>query len=167
MTQDGGRTWTEIESDIWDNIRGLYFASDQEGWAVGDRGLITHTINGGRTWEHQKSGWWYTLTDVYFLNPEKGWVIGDLGTVLHTSDGGESWVKQTPGGFQMLKGVFFFDDHIGWVIGVAWRMPPYEKWWTNLNNANNRYLQRTLRSLLCQLEYRLDCRSVWRNSTYN
>jgi photosystem II stability/assembly factor-like uncharacterized protein len=42
MTQDGGRTWTEIESDIWDNIRGLYFASDQEGWAVGDRGLITH-----------------------------------------------------------------------------------------------------------------------------
>ena len=77
MTQDGGRTWTEIESDIWDNIRGLYFASDQEGWAVGDRGLITHTVNGGRTWEHQKSGWWRIMgkTNSWWISDAEGCVL--------------------------------------------------------------------------------------------
>ena len=37
MSQDGGRTWTEVDAEIWDNIRNIFFVSDKEGWAVGER----------------------------------------------------------------------------------------------------------------------------------
>ena len=89
MSEDGGKTWTDLDMDVWHRIRNLSFATDREGWAVGDGGLILHTTDAGQTWERQSSGWWYTLNALHFINSKKGWVVGDLGTVLHTVDGGK------------------------------------------------------------------------------
>ena len=68
----GGQTWTEVQTDIWDHIRSLYFVSDLEGWAVGDRGMIVHTSDGGQSWETQKSGLVVLAPGHLFRQSEKG-----------------------------------------------------------------------------------------------
>ena len=111
MSQDGGQTWTEVQTDIWDHIRSLYFVSDLEGWAVGDRGMIVHTsLMADRVGKPKKVGGGTRSGAPTSSVRKKGWVVGDLGTVLHTADGGETWVQQTPGEFHMLKEVFFLND---------------------------------------------------------
>ena len=117
VSEDGGQTWTDIKTRIWDQIAGLYFVSDKEGWAVGERGLIVHTIDGGLTWEHQTSGTAFRLNAVYFATPKRGWAVGDVGAMLHTIDGGKTWVHQNPGVTSMFKGVFFRNENEGWVVG--------------------------------------------------
>jgi hypothetical protein len=34
-------------------LRSVFFIDTQEGWVVGDAGVILHTLNGGKTWEQQ------------------------------------------------------------------------------------------------------------------
>ena len=117
MSNDGGQTWNELDTDIWDGIWSIYFATDKHGWAVGERGLIVHTNDGGANWERQFGGGGYTLRSVHFISPQKGWIVGDLSTILHTADSGETWVQQSPGEFHMLKGVYFLNEKRGWAIG--------------------------------------------------
>src|SRR5205823_1258141 len=49
---------------------------DEEGWAVGDEGVIWHTINGGKEWERQPSGVRASLRALHFLDGFTGWVAG-------------------------------------------------------------------------------------------
>ena len=44
----------------------LVFVGDQQGWAVGGRGLILHTSDGGQTWAVQKSGVTRNIMSVAF-----------------------------------------------------------------------------------------------------
>src|SRR5262245_27470355 len=37
-------------------IHAIQFIDQSEGWAVGDDGVIWHSIDGGKTWERQKTG---------------------------------------------------------------------------------------------------------------
>ena len=58
-------------------LHGVQFMDDgQEGWAVGDEGVIWHTIDGGKLWERQKSGVQASLRCVHFISPEIGWAAG-------------------------------------------------------------------------------------------
>ena len=89
MSNDGGQTWNEIETDIWDGIWNIYFATDKHGWAVGERGLIVHTNDGGMNWERQRGPTAFTLRSVHFVSPQVGWIVGDIGSIIHTIDGGK------------------------------------------------------------------------------
>jgi len=53
---DGGHTWHAADTGQSLPIRGLAFANDQIGWAVGDLGAILCTADGGRTWQPQRAG---------------------------------------------------------------------------------------------------------------
>ncbi|WP_020472747.1 YCF48-related protein [Zavarzinella formosa] len=106
-------------------LRGIQFVDENEGWAVGDDGLILHTIDAGKTWEHQHAGTRASLRAVHFLTPYSGWVVGRVelpgggssGVVLSTSDGGLKWkvvnVNSVPG----LNVVKFFDERTGMAAG--------------------------------------------------
>ena len=48
----------------------------KEGWAVGDEGVILHTLDGGQTWERQATGLRASLRAIVFLSPYIGWVAG-------------------------------------------------------------------------------------------
>ena len=37
-------------------LRAIQFVDKNEGWSVGDDGVIWHSIDGGKNWERQKSG---------------------------------------------------------------------------------------------------------------
>ncbi len=70
----------------------IHFINNQEGWVVGDGGVIGHTIDG--------SGWGTqtnpdtsnrSLYEIFFLDASNGWAVGNGGIILHTIDGGTTW----------------------------------------------------------------------------
>lgn len=106
-------------------VHAVQFVDRSEGWAVGDDGVVWHSIDGGANWERQKSGTRASLRSVHFLNPYSGWAVGRLdqpgghsvGVMLRTTDGGLTWEEV---GLNVLPGlhvVRFFDEKNGFVAG--------------------------------------------------
>ena len=136
-TTDGGQTWRVVKvsdeepvpgvSPWFTHYQGVDFVESQNGWIVGERGVILRTSDGGETWTVQsgydetKPSYW----DVCFVSASCGWVVGYTGTldspgqavVLHTSDGGQNWTTQLSLSGVGLEGVDFVDSQTGWVVG--------------------------------------------------
>lgn len=53
---DGGKSWQTAATGQALPLYGLYFVSDQQGWAVGAAGVILATADGGKTWQVQRRG---------------------------------------------------------------------------------------------------------------
>ncbi len=100
-------------------MRGTFFTSVTQGWAVGDGGTILTTINGGTRWTARTSGTTETLNSVYFTSATQGWIVGNAGTILTTSSGGNMWTSQISGTIQVLSSVYFTSATQGWVVGVG------------------------------------------------
>ncbi|HEX3725737.1 MAG TPA: YCF48-related protein [Pirellulales bacterium] len=109
-------------------LRDVCFVSQDEGWAVGDRGVIWHTDDGGRQWNLQSSGVDCSLACVYFLDADTGWAVGgstqpyihtSQGVVLRTRDGGRHWSAARQGVLPALERIRFFDATHGWALGRA------------------------------------------------
>lgn len=134
-TTDGGKTWvTQVNEAIIHSREpggNFYFIDFNNGWFIGDKGIIFHTEDGGRHWEPQKSGTKLHLHGVCFINAKEGWVIGDSGVrglrdeddpmpegiILHTDDGGNNWHIQWNKKGVWLNSVFFVDSNKGKVTG--------------------------------------------------
>jgi photosystem II stability/assembly factor-like uncharacterized protein len=97
----------------------------KEGWAVGEEGVIWHTIDGGQNWERQPTGLRASLRSLYFLNPYVGWVAGReelphggaAGVLLFTKDGGCTWKRLFEGALPPLNRVRFRDAKHGLLLG--------------------------------------------------
>jgi photosystem II stability/assembly factor-like uncharacterized protein/tetratricopeptide (TPR) repeat protein len=106
-------------------LRAVQFVDRNEGWAVGDEGVVWHTIDGGATWERQATGVRASLRAVHFVTPYTGWVVGreelpggsSAGVVLRTADGGITWEAIGSGSVPGLAAVHFFDDRLGLAAG--------------------------------------------------
>lgn len=106
-------------------LRAVQFVDPKEGWAVGDEGVVWHTIDGGNTWERQPTGVRASLRSLHFLNPFVGWVAGreelpgggSVGVLLFTKDGGEKWVRLLKSAIPGLNCVRFGDGKTGYVLG--------------------------------------------------
>src|SRR3979411_1828038 len=105
--------------------------SGKEGWAVGDEGVILHTIDGGKTWERQATGVRASLRSLHFLNPYTGWVVGreelpgggTAGVVLSTQDG-VAWTRLMPNALPGLNFVRFAGDKVGYLTGDGCEQNP-------------------------------------------
>ena len=93
------------------NLNDVFFLDGNVGWAVGDRGVIWHTVNGGQDWNRQPFPTSDRLTAVCFRDSQNGWIgTGWTQPYLHTSrgqiwrtdDGGNSW---QPSKIDTLPGV--------------------------------------------------------------
>ena len=102
------------------------FVDLQNGWAVGDRGVIWHTADGGRRWELQASGVDCQLSAVRFLDARHGWAVGGrvkpyaettAGVLLETRDGGATWQQDRKLLLPALRDVKFFDARRGCAVG--------------------------------------------------
>jgi photosystem II stability/assembly factor-like uncharacterized protein len=107
-------------------LHAIQFVDREEGWAVGDDGVILHTLDGGGAWERQPSGVRASLQSVHFLTPYIGWVAGreeaangkgSVGILLVTRDGGLKWQRVTLNALPGLNCVRFRDDKIGLIAG--------------------------------------------------
>lgn len=55
-TTNGGQSWQVLQNHTIDyDLFDVNFINEDEGWAVGEFGLILHTINGGEIWHEQIS----------------------------------------------------------------------------------------------------------------
>lgn len=111
----------------------IHFADPQNGWAVGDRGVIWHTGDGGKTWVRQTSGVRCTLNSVCFLDDKIGYAAGGfalpyshrgVGVLLSTRDGGQTWTRNPRLVLPALKRIGFFDAVRGWAIATPSAMFP-------------------------------------------
>ena len=107
-------------------LNAVTFVNAEQGWAVGDRGVIWHTGDGGRNWQLQKSGVQCRLESVCFIDGRTGWAVGGMtqpwshrgaGVVLRTLDGGRRWTELTGSMLPGLKDVKFFSPTRGWAVG--------------------------------------------------
>src|SRR5438552_10538922 len=57
-------------------LHAVQFVDAKEGWAVGDEGVVWHTIDAGKNWERQATGTRASLRSVQFLSPFLGWIAG-------------------------------------------------------------------------------------------
>ena len=55
-------------------LRAIHMASAKEGWAVGDDGLVLHTVDGWQTWEQQRTNVRVMLRAVHFVDAFVGYV---------------------------------------------------------------------------------------------
>ncbi|PVX25678.1 MAG: hypothetical protein CW716_07535 [Candidatus Bathyarchaeum sp.] len=74
----------------------IFMLNNEQGWAVGDSGIIIHTTD-GVNWFEQTNPKTNTLFDVEFLNANEGWAIGTGGTIIHTTNGGTTWTVKGDG----------------------------------------------------------------------
>ncbi len=107
-------------------LHAVQFVDEREGWAVGDEGVIWHTIDGGQTWDRQPTGLRASLRSLHFLNPYTGWVAGRMerpngggstGVLLYTDDGGVKWKVVLLGTMPGLNLVRFVDSKTGYLAG--------------------------------------------------
>jgi photosystem II stability/assembly factor-like uncharacterized protein len=107
-------------------LHAVQFIDREEGWAVGDEGVVWHTIDGGQSWERQPTGVRAALRAVQFLNPYTGWVVGReelpngagaVGVVLVTRDGGLKWRQVGRNMMPGLNAVHFVDHKTGFIAG--------------------------------------------------
>jgi photosystem II stability/assembly factor-like uncharacterized protein len=105
-TADGGQSWTKhalpwdklIErivkesGEIEPNLNAVYFSSPENGWMVGEFGLVLHTKDGGKSWVSQRYGSDFPqLYAIQFRDDRDGWAIGQAGSLIQTNDGGQRW----------------------------------------------------------------------------
>ena len=87
-TTDAGATWTEVAST--EAVRGVYFVSQNVGWAVGENRILK-TENGGQIWVPQGSP--YKMRSVRCADEDHCVVVTTTGLVLYTEDGFETELK--------------------------------------------------------------------------
>lgn len=106
-------------------LHAVQVVDGKEGWAVGDEGVVWHTIDGGRTWERQSTGTRASLRSLHFLDPYFGWVAGreelpgggSAGVILYTQDGGLTWKRVLRNSLPPINRVCFADDKTGYLAG--------------------------------------------------
>lgn len=110
--------WIQQSSGTTKTLHDVSFPDSNNGWAVGDNGIILHTSNGGKNWIEQRSyeyDWYY---GVCFTDSNHGIVVGSNGFIHRTTTGGRIWaLSQVSGITYGLFDVFFVNSDFGWIVG--------------------------------------------------
>jgi photosystem II stability/assembly factor-like uncharacterized protein len=112
-----GSTFT-FQSGQVGTYNSIFFINEDEGWVVGNNGLIGHTVNGGDSWTPQTNPENKSLYKVFFLDETTGWAVGFNGIILSTTNGGETWnVEGEVLTTNFLRGIHFTSPSNGYAVG--------------------------------------------------
>jgi hypothetical protein len=93
-TSDNGTSWKVLNTNNYNDFKGVSFFTDKEGLIVGLNNTILATFSGGDTFVEVKLPEiigirdWY---DVNFYDTNKAIVVGSLGTMIHLSKNNFDW----------------------------------------------------------------------------
>lgn len=117
-TTDRGVSWSEqplsgANGSAWD----IFFLDTQNGWIVGEYGMVYRTTDGGNNWLNRSIsvGDVPSFTSVRFNSANEGIALGRSSyyygfLVAHTTDGGDSWNMQVSGLQNNMLGVDGIDN---------------------------------------------------------
>ncbi len=124
-----GSTFT-FQSGPAGTYNSIFFINDDEGWVVGDAGLIGGTNDGGNHWKSlAKTD--ESIYDTYSPNGVDVWAVGSGGRIMHSPNGDDFWwnSSQDQGNntvwniqgagltTNFLRGVHFTSPTNGYVVG--------------------------------------------------
>ena len=89
-TDDAGRTWRAINSEVIEILWDIDFINQSVGFIVGEFGRILKTVDGGETWQKTNSGTQENIYSIAFKNEMEG-LAGTENGMLRTTNGGETW----------------------------------------------------------------------------
>ena len=95
---------------------GIWMASALEGWAVGQRATILHTVDGGVTWTPQPVPATVTLTSIWGTGPNNVYAVGSAGVVVRYD--GATWTRVPVPAASTFLSVWGFDANAIWIVGV-------------------------------------------------
>lgn len=127
-TTDGGNNWSQIfpTSGTINGLQGIWFISEQIGFACGWNNYFIKTTDGGATWTPISVGnevWYYT--DVVFHDLNNGVAAGYMNnfgdqSVFITADGGNTWVPATSGvATSEITGLAYADQNTVYAVGTG------------------------------------------------
>ena len=93
--------------EVRQGLFGTCFATDRDGWMVGELGRIFHTTDGGDTWERQDAGTKRPFLTVSCLDARTAWTAGKEGIVYGTTDGGVTWSEAKTGSSRHVFSIRF------------------------------------------------------------
>lgn len=118
ITNDGGLSWTLINSHVSNNLKSISFIDEDHAVAVGDGGQIIVTENGGVNWaSHWLPGIQNNLYAVDMTPDGKGIIGGQYSTLLYTENGGINWSIIQEGDPGFCWSVRYYNDSIAFVFG--------------------------------------------------
>lgn len=113
----GQSYWRAQNSGTTENLNAVSFINSQEGWAVGDNGIVLKTTNGGLTWNKLTIQGVNEFHSVKFFNSNTG-LIATWDTVYKTTNGGSSWSGIWMGTTNnYFHSFYFLDENNGWCAG--------------------------------------------------
>jgi photosystem II stability/assembly factor-like uncharacterized protein len=85
--------WAQVQAPVRSPLTAVFFADEQNGWAVGHDAVILNTRDGGRSWALQnfQPELEKPFLDVLFLDSRTGFAVGAYGLFYRTADGGSTW----------------------------------------------------------------------------
>ena len=88
-TTNGGTTWINVRAQAsWGVIRSVAFTDAENGYAVGDAGVMLQTKDGGASWETLQSPTAQNLRAITFSGAGLLTAVGSGGAIIHTRPGG-------------------------------------------------------------------------------
>ncbi|MCU1717662.1 WD40/YVTN/BNR-like repeat-containing protein [Pseudomonas sp. 5P_3.1_Bac2] len=103
ISDDQGSSWVQASVPVSVDLNAVYFANEQQGWAVGHGAAILHTNDGGQTWNKQLDGRELAaIISTYFEQGHSGLSVERAQAYL------EAILNMTrPGPGQFFMGVWF------------------------------------------------------------
>lgn len=154
-TVDGGANWTQVlpaSGDI-DGLQGIWFISDDVGFASGWNNYFIKTTDGGTTWTDVTCGtnvWYYR--DVEFWDANNGVATASMNSsaqsVFITSDGGDTWVAATSGvETNDIMGLSYADANTVIAVGTSGNV--YE----SIDGGHNWTIKTTIPAMLFGVDF--------------
>lgn len=100
----------------------IHFADKNNGWCVGDSGLILHYAN--NNWQMMDYPTDNFLAAVFTIDANNAWAGGENGTLLKYD--GKSWQKVNINTTNGIYDIYFTDKNHGWLVGEGGLMYKYD-----------------------------------------
>lgn len=108
---------TGVVRYIPDDLFGVDFIDQNQGWVTGYYGSLLRTGDGGGAWAVSSIGQPDLIRRIDFVDPKNGWAVGHRGGIFVTTDGGESWAVQHNETGANMRDISFVDSLNGWAVG--------------------------------------------------
>lgn len=134
-TTDGGKNWTEQNSNTNVDLESIFFVNPNNGYSAGgnflttgkSRGAIIKTQDGGENWSEIFTSN-YVIKTIIFIDELFGVAAGEdfkegnggngNTYILITRNGGENWIESNVSGIsEGIQDIFFISQDIGWAVG--------------------------------------------------
>ena len=115
QTTDGGTKWTKKDVGINLDLSKLTFIDENNGFGIGDEGIVMKTTNGGVKWDKLRGNQDRYLS-VSFINANVGFRAGTKGLIEKTTDGGKTWKTQNSNTTNIINSIQFIDENVGFML---------------------------------------------------